>query len=184
MDAAARAFIDEGYERTSMDRIAERAGASKRTVYNHFTGKEELFQAVLRRLLDETAALKQIPYRPDASLRSQLNKFAEAKIAFTKSEEWLGMLKVTAGVFSSHPELAEETIQYAEQNDTLIDWLEAATADGRMTVSNPRLTASVFWSMIGGAFFWPAVFHGPIADKDIRPLKAEMLDMFLERYAV
>ena len=46
LDAAMAAFRDDGYESASMDRIAELAGASKRTVYNHFGSKEALFQAI------------------------------------------------------------------------------------------------------------------------------------------
>ena len=45
LDAAIREFQAVGYDNTSMDRIAESAGASKRTVYNHFASKELLFQA-------------------------------------------------------------------------------------------------------------------------------------------
>ena len=57
LEAAIRAFRDVGYECTSMDRIAELAGASKRTVYNHFPSKEALFQAVVARLFDDAVAL-------------------------------------------------------------------------------------------------------------------------------
>ncbi|MBN2526087.1 MAG: TetR/AcrR family transcriptional regulator [Deltaproteobacteria bacterium] len=183
LDAAATVFIEDGYERASMDRIAEMANASKRTVYNHFSSKEELFQAVLERVIDEAMELKQITYDSSKSLTSQLEKFADAKIAFTQKDDWLGMIKVTAGIFSSHPELVQKTIQQAEDNDTLAVWLQAATDDGRMKVENPRLVSTVFWSMIGGAFFWPVIFSGPFPKMDVIPLKKEMIKMFLERYS-
>jgi len=54
-----------------MDRIAELAGASKRTVYNHFGSKEAFFQAVIARFFDEVHALKDIRWQPDATLESQ-----------------------------------------------------------------------------------------------------------------
>ncbi|MEV5983655.1 TetR/AcrR family transcriptional regulator [Streptomyces sp. NPDC052051] len=44
--AARAVFGREGYSRASVDTIAVEAGVSKRTVYNHFTDKEQLFQAV------------------------------------------------------------------------------------------------------------------------------------------
>ncbi len=68
--ASTAAFRDEGYESTSMDRIAELAGASKRTVYNHFGSKEALFQAVVARLFDEATALNQVAWDPARSLKS------------------------------------------------------------------------------------------------------------------
>jgi TetR/AcrR family transcriptional repressor of mexJK operon len=47
LDAATALFLADGYERTSGDAVAARAGVSKRTVYDHFGGKERLFTAVL-----------------------------------------------------------------------------------------------------------------------------------------
>ncbi len=40
-------FLEEGFERASMDEIAARAGVSKRTVYAHFERKELLYLAVI-----------------------------------------------------------------------------------------------------------------------------------------
>ena len=47
--AALTLFTRDGYERTSVDAIAAEAGVSKRTVYNHFGDKENLFLAVVQR---------------------------------------------------------------------------------------------------------------------------------------
>ena len=79
LDAAAQAFMDEGFDNASMDRIAEIAGASKRTVYNHFPSKEDLFRAVLNRFMEQAFALKQISYDPACRLEDQLGAFADAK---------------------------------------------------------------------------------------------------------
>lgn len=45
-DAARLVFGREGYTRTSVDAIAAEAGVSKRTIYNHYAGKEQLFLSV------------------------------------------------------------------------------------------------------------------------------------------
>jgi len=49
-------FLELGFERTSMDAIAARAGTTKRTLYAHFANKEQLFLAIIdlvERLLGE-----------------------------------------------------------------------------------------------------------------------------------
>jgi TetR/AcrR family transcriptional regulator, mexJK operon transcriptional repressor len=42
LEAAAQAFLSNGYTRTSMDEIARLAGVSKQTLYMHFGDKERL----------------------------------------------------------------------------------------------------------------------------------------------
>lgn len=183
LDAAQQAFIEDGYENTSMDRIAELAGASKRTVYNHFSSKEELFQAVIERLLRDAYALKQIPYDPGNSLEAQLTAFADAKLTFTQNDTWMGMMTVTAGVFSTHPELARKAVRHAEdESDALASWLTAAHLDGRMNVPDAAEAATIFWAMVSGAFFWPAIFHCAMPGEQVVRLKKEMIDMFLQKY--
>jgi TetR/AcrR family acrAB operon transcriptional repressor len=49
LDGAAAVIIQLGYDKTTMSDIAEEAGASRRTVYQYFNGKEELFEALLYR---------------------------------------------------------------------------------------------------------------------------------------
>ncbi len=47
IDAARNTFLSRGFDAASMDRIALSAGVSKRTVYNRFRSKEELFGAAI-----------------------------------------------------------------------------------------------------------------------------------------
>jgi AcrR family transcriptional regulator len=47
IDAAYGLFYRKGFLRVSVDAIAEAAGVTKRTLYDHFTSKDELLRAVL-----------------------------------------------------------------------------------------------------------------------------------------
>lgn len=183
LDAAAQAFMNEGYDNASMDRIAELAVASKRTVYNHFPSKEDLFREVLDRLMTEAIAKKQIPYDPERSLEAQLGDFVNVKIEIGKNPVWMGMMKVVLGVFITNPDLIRELLTQAEsEEDTLATWLKAAHADGRLKVPNPKRAASLFWATVSGAFFWPAIFHGPIKTREANAMKKEIIQIFLARY--
>lgn len=183
LDAAIRAFQELGYENASMDYIAELANASKRTVYNHFSGKEPLFKEVIARFLSQIMQLKQIRYSPDRSLEEQLCEFADAKIAIAHNPSWLGVMKVSMGVLVSHPELARETVlQCADIENTLASWLKEAVEDGKLEVEDTELVSKVFDSMIAGAFFWPAAIHGPMDEAEEANLKHECIKTFLARY--
>ncbi|MEZ5894229.1 MAG: TetR/AcrR family transcriptional regulator [Parvularculaceae bacterium] len=47
VNAACETFLAKGFDGASMDQIALTAGVSKRTVYNRFRSKEELFSAAI-----------------------------------------------------------------------------------------------------------------------------------------
>ncbi|WP_262004757.1 TetR/AcrR family transcriptional regulator [Streptomyces sp. FIT100] len=61
LEAATELFTAQGVNATGMDQLTTVAGVSKRTLYTHFTGKEDLVHAYLRQFEDvglppETAA--------------------------------------------------------------------------------------------------------------------------------
>lgn len=183
VNAALRAFCEEGYDGSSMDRIADMAGASKRTVYNHFGRKRDLFQAVVNSFVTEMASLKQIRYDPDRSVEAQLSDFADAEIALTSNTTWLRFTKVLLTVFFSDPELATAIrSQYGTGEDTLATWLRDAATDGAMAVDDPQTAARVFWSMLGGAFTWPAIYQDSLDSTHVETLKGELITTFLCRY--
>jgi AcrR family transcriptional regulator len=52
LQAAAEVFAQRGYRDASVDEIAERAGYSKGAIYFHFSGKDDLFFALLEERID------------------------------------------------------------------------------------------------------------------------------------
>lgn len=57
-DAAIELFMEQGYHATSMRQIAERAELALGGIYNHFSSKEEIFQAII---LDKHPYKKVLP---------------------------------------------------------------------------------------------------------------------------
>jgi TetR/AcrR family transcriptional regulator, mexJK operon transcriptional repressor len=47
LQAATVVFVTKGYDGTSMDEIAARAGVSKQTIYKHFSDKDNLFTEII-----------------------------------------------------------------------------------------------------------------------------------------
>lgn len=48
MSVAGKEFVKKGYRDCSLDQISRISGVSKNTIYRHFSGKEALFEAVLK----------------------------------------------------------------------------------------------------------------------------------------
>jgi AcrR family transcriptional regulator len=54
VEAAGRLFSDRGYDGVSVRELARRAGVNAAAINYHFGGKEGLYHAVLRKLIDDT----------------------------------------------------------------------------------------------------------------------------------
>ena len=181
--AASAVFREEGYDATSMDRIAERAGASKRTVYNHFGSKEALFEAVVNKLLEAGMASERIPWEPARPPSDQLTDFARAKAALADDEESMALVRVVLGVAIREPGMIERYIaKYGHGEDSLLRWLEQGHAAGSLRVPDPELAALLFLSMVKGALFWPAAVGQPMDPETRKKLLVEVVETFLARY--
>jgi AcrR family transcriptional regulator len=82
-DAFAAAFVEQGYEGASMERIAERARVAKRTLYYHFRSKEELFDATVAVICDDAIAHLFAEYDRADALPPPLNIKAQLDAFFT-----------------------------------------------------------------------------------------------------
>ncbi len=51
--AATQLFFKNGYELTSLDAVARKAGVSKLTIYSHFVDKKDLFRAIVQKRCDD-----------------------------------------------------------------------------------------------------------------------------------
>jgi AcrR family transcriptional regulator len=54
-DAAEELFTENGYVATSLDAVVAGARVTKGALYHHFSGKQDLFQAVFERIEDQSA---------------------------------------------------------------------------------------------------------------------------------
>lgn len=184
LEGAIDVFINEGYELASMDRIAETAGVSKRTIYNHFGSKENLFQAIVEDFLAQRQNLKTIKYDSSKSLEEHLLAFANAEIFLIDSPRRLGISRFLAKVFMKDIKYATDTVsKYPPQYDMLLDWLKEANKDGRIKSDNLILTAGIFYALVEGGITWPAFFSAGIINKvEAKPKLDEIIATFLARY--
>ncbi len=81
-DSARNIFLADGYEKTSITRISKQAGVTANTIYWYFSGKDELFAAVLEELISVfVSALSQRSetYSLEENLLWMLESFQFAK---------------------------------------------------------------------------------------------------------
>jgi TetR/AcrR family transcriptional regulator of autoinduction and epiphytic fitness len=183
--AAIEEFLAAGFDATSMDRIAARAGVSKRTVYNHFPGKEALFAAILRQLWDSSHTEEALAYSARLPLRAQLLQLLLKKLSVLNDEAFLSLARVAIAAGIHSPERARDMVaRMGEREEDLTVWIRAAAADGRLKASDPVFASQQLQGLVKAFAFWPQVTMGqpPLSADDQRQVAESAADMFLARY--
>ncbi|CAE6884992.1 hypothetical protein R69608_02004 [Paraburkholderia nemoris] len=184
--AAIEEFLAAGFDATSMDRIAARAGVSKRTVYNHFPSKEALFAAILRQLWESSDAGAVTAYSAAHPLRAQLLQLLSKKLALLNSEAFLSLARVAIAAGIHSQERARDMVaRMGEREEDLTVWIRAAAADGRLKTSDPMFASQQLQALVKAFAFWPQVTMGqpPLSADEQRHVAESAADMFLARYA-
>ncbi|WP_434627774.1 TetR/AcrR family transcriptional regulator [Pseudomonas sp. Z6-14] len=185
LQAAIAEFRNSGFEITSMDKIAATAGVSKRTVYNHFPSKEELFAEILNRLWNSITAEQDMPYSPQTPLREQLQTLLQAKLQLLANENFLDLARIAIAATIHSPERAQDMVsRMGQREEGLTAWIRQAQADGRLKPVEPAFAAQQMHGLLKTFAFWPQVSMGqPSLTKEEQTHVIESaLDMFLNRY--
>ena len=82
MEAAKQEFLKNGYERASLQTIAEKAGSSKGAIYIRYPDKESLYRSLVQPAMDDfcgmiQSALQQFNQLPGTEQTSQMYSFSD-----------------------------------------------------------------------------------------------------------
>jgi len=81
LEAAAQVLAREGYARATTNRIAAAAGVSVGTLYEYFADKEQLFDLLIARQIDELVAnIQRDPIPPDAPIGTTIRHLLEVSM--------------------------------------------------------------------------------------------------------
>ena len=183
--AAITEFQANGVQATSMDRIAEQAGASKRTVYNHFPSKEALLMEITEQLWQQWARAIDFPYQLQLPIKEQLTAIAEQEMALFASPDHIALSRLVLAEYLHSPELARDAMSKMKHKESgLHCWLEAAVADGQLVVMDVEFAANQFLGMLKSFAFWPQIIaHAPHPSAaESRRIIDSAVNLFLGHY--
>lgn len=148
--AATRLFLTHGYEKTSMDAVAARAGMSKRTLYSRFPGKAELFEAVVHGVLGKSLRALEENHALQDTLQDSLSAFAENLLEIALVPDVIAMERVVTGEARQFSELAARL--HLRFKDYLVDLLCELIGHFAPERGRPpdavRLDAELFLAMV------------------------------------
>lgn len=183
LDAAIREFREQGFPAARVNRIAELAEVSKRTLYKHFESKELLFQAITDILLDEIAAMPKRHYVPDAPLREQLIVAVTGYVAHLSHAHYMGLSRLVMSELLRDQALAQAfSARAAAQDGPITTMIAAAMEAGALRQAEAGFASGQLLSMVKHFLVWPQLLLGAKAEVDPAIVIADCVDMFLAHY--
>ena len=132
LDAAAKVFLERGFEGASVDEIADVARAGKPTIYARFPGKEALFTAVMAHNVREITRSFESIAPTGATMEERLASIAIAilrKVLLTKTVE---LIRTAVAEARRFPDVAVSVSRMGRER-----WAEAvAQLMGELTESD------------------------------------------------
>ncbi|MGO9672674.1 MAG: TetR/AcrR family transcriptional regulator [Methylocella sp.] len=176
-------FLERGYAETTMQLIAERAGASKETLYRHFGCKEALFSEVVRRrsaimMGGEEGELSGPP-------RQVLFDLALSILHFLGGADSICLYRVVVAESPREPELGR--IFYEQGPGRVIarlsDYLTQAAGRGELRVGDPDLAAKLFiGAVIAHHHMLRLVVKAAFTEAEVLTHATEAVHLFMARY--
>ena len=162
-EAAIGAFLASGYDGTTMEEIAVRAGVSKQTVYKHFTDKQHLFADIVLSTTDDMSALigmiaEQLPATTDLS--RDIEHLAETFLVALMQPRVLRLRRLVISSADRFPEIS--SAWYEEGFERVLKALAGsfrALADRRLlalddaTAAAEHFVGMLFWIPVNKAMF-------------------------------
>lgn len=164
LDAATDEFLAHGFTTATMDGIAARAGVSKRTVYDHFGGKERLFRSVVDGVAARSQAIT-AALRADLSTMedpaSELEGLAVAYARGVTRPDVIRLRRLVIREAERFPDVADRYLALGPH--AALDALTEGFADladrGLLAAGPPRELASHFAYSVLGPLLDEALFH-------------------------
>jgi TetR/AcrR family transcriptional regulator, mexJK operon transcriptional repressor len=146
LDVAETLFLGHGFGATSIEAVAKRAGISKRTFYHRFPGKERLFEAVVRRLIERWLPPFDIGLLSPPNLADGLRHAAEYILKIALTPEALALHRLVIHEVQRFPGLARimHELGAASGIERIAHHLEPRIKSGELRAIDPRFAAEQF----------------------------------------
>lgn len=186
--AALEVFVREGYTRASVDAIAAGAGVSKRTIYDYYGDKEQLFLSTLEETKNaQTQEFQKLLERTLGQIddvEAALTVFGrEFATEIARSAERAAVMRLMIAEATHFPALLEPTSTNRSVQHALADRLAELSEQGLLDIPDPMEAAEFLGLLVTGRVnhrSWYGAVH--LTDAEINHLVAGGIRIFLRAY--
>jgi TetR/AcrR family transcriptional repressor of mexJK operon len=152
LSAAEAVFLDKGYVSTTMADIAHAAGMSKKTIYQVFDSKKELFDALI---MDRLAVLRIQPEDAGRPAAAVLGNVLLDMARFVLSPKQIALTRLILAEIASTPEVGDVMKARCVQVErTMQNWLALQVSRGIFDIQDIPSAAAMLFGSAFGDFHW------------------------------
>lgn len=189
LDAARKVFLRDGYDRASVDAIAEMAGVSKQTIYNHGSDKDSLFLDVVTHMTEHCAttsrrSIEAVP-RDQESVADELLQVAFALNERALDPEPMAFRPLMIAEAHRNPERGRLWATEGQMPiiEAIANRLRLLVEAGQLTIDDPITAAELFYALT--IYQADRLSLNGVSDVDIDQLKPGIrtaVGMFITAY--
>jgi AcrR family transcriptional regulator len=162
LNFAKEEFLANGFAAASVSNIARRAKASKTTFYARFPNKEQLFLAVMERLMKPNSTEILSSLQEGLPLKEALRRHAETLLKFALREEQISLNRIATMEAERFPSLVEQFFELGPRRDlvSVTDYFARRIKTGELVDENPKQMSEHYFSLLfGGSIRWTTLRH-------------------------
>lgn len=186
LQAAKAIFLKSGYHGTSMNQIAQEAGVTKLTVYNHFQDKANLFICAITETCEETLGTKQFELDASVDFYQALFIVCSRALQIIYSPEALKLEHVLFELATEQSPLAEQffTASHTRLQNELAAFFQNAAELGFIQSDDPIYQTELLLTLLLGVRHHKVllgIITVPNA-QELNQIIRDALDLFFLKY--
>ncbi len=185
LEVAEQLFLEQGFERTSVEAIAKASGVSKMTIYSYFPTKKALFEATIGKRIDAAFDFGSDVSLPYGEPRKALTLVGRHFLALIRAEDVIRKQRVLFAEAGVQPDACGAFFQQGPLNivTRVRDFLDGAVAAGSLQAHDTETGADQFLSLFLGAAHIKAMLGlGKPTPEEDEHLLERNVDMFMRAY--
>jgi len=156
---------------------------ARRTLYNQFASKEEIFREMLLRVSGQLEHAFPPGVETQGDVEEVLRLVARMILELNGQPEYLGFLRMVVADSRQFPWIAEEFAAVMDpQTERLARHVLHLTAMGVLECHNPTLAAHQFMGILNEFSLWPLMIGRKNLAVSTEEIVEETIQMFLQHY--
>lgn len=182
LDSATALFLEHGYGSTSIEAVAQHARISKRTFYDRFDDKAQLFSAVLHRIITQVRPPAEVPLVMGATLEAVLRRLAGFMLRAAITPQALALHRLVHAESARFPELVRAAAGDANAREgiELIGGLLAREMPGSSRADQAFAAQQFIYLVVTVPRNRALGLGEPMTEEEIEPYLDRVVRLFLD----